>query len=83
MITLFLLAALVLTPAAVLVLKGPGELELMTTPKNLGVVGAELSPLRVPVVASIADAATCDPSDEALSAHADSVPAGMRIVTSA
>lgn len=83
MITLFLLAALTLTPAAVLVLKGPGELELMTTPKNLGVVGAEISTLRVPGVAPITGAATCDPADEALSAHADSIPAGMRIVTSA
>jgi hypothetical protein len=82
MLTLILLAA-VLSPAAVLAIAGPGEIELMTKPKNLGVFGAEIVNRPRLVALPAIDVAT-DDRDETLAevsikAHASHIPAGLRI----
>lgn len=80
---LIIIAAVVLAPAALLVLSGPGELELMTTPKNLGVLGAEIVKrphLAAPAVEDIAGTlCVTDFADISLTNHAAHIPAGMRV----
>lgn len=71
MITLLVLAAIVLTPMALLLLTGPGDLELMTQPKHLGVFEAEIRSNR-PYVKSV------DTDGILTGIHASSIPAGMR-----
>ena len=83
MLTLILLAAVVLSPAAVLAIAGPGETPLMTKPKNLGVFGAEIVN-RPRLVAIPAIELATDDRDETLAevslkAHAPRIPAGLRI----
>lgn len=82
MLTLILLAAVVLSPAAVLAFVGPGEIELMTKPKNLGVFGAEI--VNRPRLVAIPAIDVADDRDETLAevslkAHASHIPAGLRI----
>lgn len=81
MTILLVLAAIVFAPAALLVVKGPGEIELMTTPKNLGVVGANISTIsraRIPAVESIASTPV-NAVDCALRNHAMSLPANLLV----
>lgn len=80
MTVLLLLAAVIITPAALLVLAGPGELELMTTPKNLGVLDAEIAVRPRPVV-SVTDVVCSDvnSADVARMRHAACIPAGLRV----
>lgn len=79
MITILLLASAVLAPAAILVLKGPGELELMTTPKNLGLPGAELPVRRTAV--RLGRVETIVGTDAVVEgSHTSAVPTGMRPV---
>lgn len=81
MITLSILAALIFAPAVILAVKGPGELELMTTPKNFGVIGAEIAPRRLPFVPAFDITAAFERTDTdvAIETHADSVPFGMQV----
>lgn len=69
MLTLAIIAAVLLAPTALLVISGPGEIPLMTTPKNLGLFDVE-------IVASKRTDSTHD--DLVAAAHAATVPAGMR-----
>jgi hypothetical protein len=81
--TLLILAAVLLTPAALLALSGPGEIELSTKPKNLGVFGAELSTRAHMVVATVEDiSSAAENSSFAASSvtnHTARIPAGMRV----
>jgi hypothetical protein len=83
MLTLILLAAAVLSPAAVLAIAGPGETPLMTKPKNLGVFGAEIVNRPRLVAVPVIDLATDDRdeilADVSLKAHASHIPAGLRV----
>lgn len=81
MIILSILAALSIAPSVILAVKGPGELELMTTPKNFGVIGAEIAPRRLPFV-PVFDTTTAPAlshTNVAIETHADSIPLGMRV----
>lgn len=81
MIILLVLAAIILAPAALLVVKGPGEIELVTTPMNLGVVGENISTIsraRIPAVESSASTPV-NAVDWALSNHAMSLPANLLV----
>lgn len=82
MLTLILLAFVVLSPAAVLAISGPGEIDLMTTPKNLGVFGAEI--VNRPRLGAVSAIDVVDDRDESIAAvslevHAAHIPAGLRI----
>jgi hypothetical protein len=78
MITLFVLAAVLLAPSVILLVKGPGEIDLVTRPKNLGVLGAEI--VRRPLAKSTPAVAVAVISDDEIVAgiHESNVPAGMR-----
>ena len=71
MLILIILAAVLLSPMAYLVLVGPGETPLMTTPKNLGLPEADL--IRPVTKAPIASIDTAD----AVTELAHRVPVGM------
>lgn len=73
MLTLVILAAVLLSPMAYLVLAGPGETPLMTTPKNLGLLEAEIvrPTLKAPVAVAKLD------TTDAVTELAQRVPAGM------
>lgn len=81
--TLLILLAVLLTPAALLALSGPGEMELSTKPKNLGVFGAELSTRNRMVIATVEDissvAANSSFVEKSVTNHAACIPAGMRV----
>jgi len=82
MTVLLILAAVTLAPAALLLVNGPGEIELMTTPKNLGVIGAEILArprFLTPVVEDSASVlAHANDTDRSAHNHAAHIPAGMR-----
>lgn len=81
MITLSILLAVVLAPAVILAVKGPGELELMTTPKNFGVIGAELESRPLLLVPTFDTDRLNDQTDvnDAIETHAEILPVGMRV----
>jgi hypothetical protein len=76
MITLFVLAAVLLAPSAILLVKGPGEIDLVTRPKNLGVFGAEI--VRRPLAKSTPAVAVISDDEIVAGIHESNVPAGMR-----
>jgi len=83
MTILIVLAAVVLAPAALLALTGPGEIELMTKPKNLGLLEAEIVArprIGTPAVEDISGSLR-NAEFGALSVknHAAHIPAGMRV----
>jgi len=84
MTALLILAAVALAPMAVLLVAGPGELDLMTTPKNLGLPGAEI-PTRAKarhlgIVETVSGVGCAGATASATGSHAAAVPAGMRPV---
>jgi hypothetical protein len=87
MLTLIILAAVVLSPAALLAISGPGELELMTKPKNLGVFGAEITNRPRLVAVPVADVSVNELeeaiADISVTAHAAHIPAGLRVAADA
>lgn len=82
MILLIVLAVL-LAPAALLAFSGPGEIEFLTKPQNLGVFGAELSTRNRMVIATVEDISSMAVNssfvEKSVTNHAACIPAGMRV----
>lgn len=83
MTILIVLAAVVLAPAALLALNGPGEIELVTEPKNLGLLGAEIvtrQRIAAPAVEDISGSLrNAEFGTIYVKNHAAHIPAGMRV----